>query len=129
MRSFISFPGKTGLGVFLWCFFFFTPAIVFSQSVIRGTITGRDGLPLGGATIKINNSSSTTLADSAGLFSLRANTGDVMEVSFVGYRTHKVVLGNETELNIATYHGNHKPGRGNISGVWNLKEKRYYGRC
>jgi len=100
MRSFISLPGKTGSGVFLWCFFFFIPTIVFSQSVIRGTITGRDGLPLGGATIKINNSNSTTIADSAGFFNLKANTGDVMEFSFVGYSARKVVLGNETQLNI-----------------------------
>lgn len=100
MRSFISLPGKPGLGVFLWCFFIFSPAIVFSQIAIRGKVTGSDGIPLGGATIKIN-SSGTTLADSTGFFSLSANTGDVMEVSFVGYLTNQVVLGNDTELNIA----------------------------
>jgi iron complex outermembrane receptor protein len=32
---------------------------------------------------------------------LKANTGSVIEISTIGYRTHHVVLGNETELNIS----------------------------
>src|SRR4026209_540922 len=85
---------------FSLCFLFFSGTI-FSQPVINGKITGRDGIALSGATIKVKATNIFTLADSIGRFTIKANPGDVIEFSFVGYHNRQHSLGNETELNIS----------------------------
>ena len=74
---------------------------VCSQPVIRGKITGKDGIILPGATVRINGTNNFTTSDSAGYFTLRASPGNVITISFIGYRERQIVLGNETELNIS----------------------------
>jgi TonB-linked SusC/RagA family outer membrane protein len=101
MGSITSFP-ESARSIFLlpWLLFYIVGS-VFSQPIIKGKITGRDGIALPGATIKINAANIFTIADSSGHFTLRANPGDAIEVSFVGYNDRQLVLGNETDLNIS----------------------------
>ena len=74
---------------------------VFSQTLIRGKITGRNGVILPGATIRTNGTNNLTTSDSTGYFILRASPGNVITISFIGYRERQIVLGDETELNIS----------------------------
>ncbi len=101
MGSISSFP-ESARSIFLlpWVLFFIVGS-VFSQPIIKGKITGRDGIALPGATIKINATNILTIADSSGHFTLRANPGDAIDVSFVGYNDRRLVLGNETDLDIS----------------------------
>src|SRR5688572_9908683 len=89
------------LSFLLLCILFFFSGSIFSQSFIKGKVTDKSGAALPGATIKVKATNIVAVADSTGYFILSAKPGDVMEVSFVGYADHRIVLKNETELNIS----------------------------
>ncbi len=78
--------------------FIFTAA--FSQTEITGTITGRQGEPLSGATISIKKTNTFSTSDTAGHFTIKAAPGAVIEFSFIGYGNRSVVLGKEAIVNI-----------------------------
>ena len=100
MRSIIPLHKLAIFLFFLLSFLIFINGNTFSQSLIKGRVTGRDGIALPAATIKVN-ATNITIADSSGHFTLNANPGEVIEVSFVGYYNRQIVLGNETDLNIS----------------------------
>ncbi|KAA9034452.1 SusC/RagA family TonB-linked outer membrane protein [Ginsengibacter hankyongi] len=74
---------------------------LFSQNTIRGKVTGSEGKPLVGATVTIGRGGKSTLTDTLGRFSIIAGPGNVMIISYVGYREQRIIPGNETELNIS----------------------------
>src|SRR5688572_12440397 len=100
MRSIFFLRTRRAILLFLGILFFINTT-VFSQSVIRGKVTGKDGIPLHGATIKIDATNNVTSSDSGGHFVFTAKPGDLIEFSFVGYIDYKTILRNETELNIS----------------------------
>lgn len=59
---------------------------------ITGTILSVDGAPLQGASVKVKGISGGTSSDEKGMFSIQAEPGAVLIISFVGYETveHKV---------------------------------------
>ena len=99
MRN-ISFEPYRLLLLLPW-FLFFIGSALFSQPIIRGKVSGRDGLALFGATVAVKETKNISTTDSSGLFIIRANPGNTIKFSFVGYHDYQLVLGNETELNIS----------------------------
>ena len=99
MRS-ISFE-RCRLSFFLLCVLLFFSGSVFSQQIIRGKITDKKNSPLVGATIEVKGTDNRTLADARGSFTINAKRGDIIRVSYVGYQTLEITMGNETELNIS----------------------------
>ena len=75
---------------------------VMKQTIMQGkevpkkrTITGvitdaNDGTPVVGATIKIKGQSAGTISGLDGDFSLSVTSKDVLQISFVGYKTKEV---------------------------------------
>ena len=80
--------------------------IVSAQSrSLSGTITDADGEPLIGATILVQGTSNGTVTDFDGKYSLDVNTGDILVVSFTGYTTQEVTVGDEEALDIVLQEG------------------------
>jgi len=67
---------------------------------ISGTVTGENGVPLSGASIKIKGTSLGTSTDTKGHFSITAEPGQVLIVSFVGYRTSQVKVTTTATLDL-----------------------------
>jgi len=55
------------------------------QQTVRGVVTGADGTPLAGATIKSSNSNKTTTTNEHGEFSIEATQGEKLTISYVGF--------------------------------------------
>jgi TonB-linked SusC/RagA family outer membrane protein len=70
------------------------------QKVLSGTITTTDGSPLPGVTVKIKNSDTGVISDFDGNFTISLNSGDVLEVSYIGFQTQEINVLNQTVLNI-----------------------------
>lgn len=51
-----------------------------------------DGTPLVGATIRINGTTSISATDTNGLFTIMANVGKLLRVSYVGYQTKELLI-------------------------------------
>jgi len=62
---------------------------------ITGKVTDTTGSPLQGATLKIKGSDKTALTNSDGLFSIVAQEGDEIEVSFIGYDPYSFKVKSE----------------------------------
>jgi len=83
----------------------FLAILVFSTSTmaqevtVTGTISDASG-PLPAVTIQVKGTSTGTVADFDGKFTISANKGDVLVFSFIGYKTQEITLGNQSNLNV-----------------------------
>ncbi len=88
---------KTLLGlVFLLC----TSAAMAQLTYYGEVIDAESGESLPGANVLIKGSETGTLSDINGSFSIQANKGDVLVISYVGFLDTEVVLGDKTSLRI-----------------------------
>ena len=68
---------------------------------ITGSVTGADdGAPLIGVTILIKGTSSGTVSDYDGNFSLNANQGDVLVFTYTGYQSRELTVGSQTNYQV-----------------------------
>ncbi|MGO1597118.1 MAG: SusC/RagA family TonB-linked outer membrane protein [Sphingobacterium sp.] len=68
------------------------------QNTVTGTVTGPDG-PIVGATVAVVGSSSSAATDEAGNFTITAEIGARLRVSFIGYESQEVpVTGNTVNV-------------------------------
>jgi len=70
-------------------------------ALIKGTISGSDGAPLPGASIIIKGTTKGAQTDQNGAFTINAQPGDVLVVSYVGYETREITVGNNSKLTIS----------------------------
>jgi len=73
----------------------------YAQQTITGTVKdATTGEPLPGATVVVQGTMVGAVTDIDGKFTIGAETGNTLVVSFVGYETQEVMLGGETSLEI-----------------------------
>lgn len=79
----------------------FVSTIAFSQEKsYNGVVNDEVGAPVAGANIIVKNSSKGTVSDFDGNFSITANVGDILVVTYLGYKDKEVTLGSETSITI-----------------------------
>ena len=75
--------------------------IAMAQSKITGKIVEVNGEPIIGATVKVKGSAIGTVSDLDGNFTVEAEKGSELEVSYIGYKTQAVkVTGNYLEIKL-----------------------------
>ena len=75
-----------------------TTSLAFAQNIVSGTIVDKDG-PLMGASVHVKGTTNGTITDMDGQYSLEANLGDELEISYVGYITQNLkVVGNTLDI-------------------------------
>ena len=94
-RKFLSRYCLIGIFQLVLCFGSFA-----QQKKITGIITGIGNLPLFGANVTVKSSNKSTITDSSGSFSITANNGDVLFISFIGYKSKELKITNQYELTI-----------------------------
>jgi len=85
------------------CFLVLCVTQVFAQNrTITGTVTAKeDGLPIPGATVKLKGTQAGTQTNTAGKFTLSVPDGATIVVSFVGYTTQQIAVGNQSAINVS----------------------------
>ncbi len=68
---------------------------------VRGTITDIAGEPIIGANILVQGTSSGTITDYDGNYTLQAPADGVLEISYIGYKPQSIPINNRTTINIA----------------------------
>jgi TonB-linked SusC/RagA family outer membrane protein len=71
-----------------------------TQKVISGTILDENGQPVPGVGVRNVTSSKGAVTDANGKFSIEANVGDVIRISYIGYLTQNITIGTQNALNI-----------------------------
>lgn len=86
---------------FLVLTFLLIGTMVFAQKAnIEGTVKSRNGETLPGTTILVKGTTNGTLTDEKGHFTLQAEARDILSVSFIGFETLEVAVGNQKVISI-----------------------------
>ena len=75
---------------------------LLQQSKITGVVTsGKDKQPIPGVTIRVKGTTTGTISDLDGKFTIDVPNGDaVLVFTFIGYKTSEVVVGNQKEIKV-----------------------------
>jgi TonB-linked SusC/RagA family outer membrane protein len=85
------------------CFMAFGASMAFGQQQARritGTVTDTEGEALIGASVTVQGTSSGAVTDLEGQFAVTAKSGDVLTVSYLGYVTQTVTVGDQSDYRI-----------------------------
>jgi len=85
---------KTSLRLLALLFGMFLSLGAYAQNVIQGHVKDASGEPVIGATVRVAGQQGGVITDFDGNFSIKANAGDKLSVSFVGYKSQEVVAKN-----------------------------------
>ncbi len=92
------------VSLFTMILFFTLQLSVFAQqTVISGQVLDENEVPLPGASVVVKGTTQGAVTDSEGKFSLTLNVTPetVLRISFIGYATQEITLGNQTQLTVA----------------------------
>lgn len=67
---------------------------------IEGVVSDNSGNPLPGVTVIVKDTSNGTTTDFDGKFNLTATTGDSIVLSYVGFKTKEIEVGNSNSYNV-----------------------------
>ncbi len=70
------------------------------EKTVSGTVSG-DGTSLPGAAVVVKGTKNGTTTDFDGNFTIKVKQGDVLEISYVGYKTRNVTVGASNRINVA----------------------------
>ena len=82
-------------------FFILSGVLGFAQNTVSGTVSDSEGLPLPGATVVVQGTSTGVTSDFDGNYSIAASQGDVLVFSFVGYENQAVTVGSSSTIDVA----------------------------
>lgn len=75
-------------------------SVLQAQNLVTGTITDEGGSALPGVSILVKGTSTGTTTDNDGKFSVSAPQDAVLVVSFIGYATQEIAVGNRTSIDL-----------------------------
>ena len=88
---------------------------------ITGTVSDSQG-PIIGATVKVKGSSAGAITDIDGNFVLNAPANATIEVSYIGYITRAIKLGNENNIKVTLAEDNHSLQEVVVVGYGTMKK-------
>lgn len=71
-----------------------------AQQTVSGVVVDASGVSIPGANIVVQGTTTGAVTDFDGNFSIAASSGDVLEVSFIGYVTQSISVTNQSNLRV-----------------------------
>ena len=89
-------------GLFLLLFGLFLTPSVFAQKTVTGTIKGADGQGIPSASVVIKGTTTGTVSDLDGNFSLNVpDNNAILVISSLGMTSKEMIVGNQTSFNVS----------------------------
>ncbi|MDO6761358.1 TonB-dependent receptor [Tamlana sp. 2_MG-2023] len=80
---------------------FFAPAFVLAQSTVTGMVSETDtNIPIAGVNIIVKGTTTGTVTDFDGNFSLSVSQGNVLQFSYLGFVTQEITYSGQAPLNV-----------------------------
>ena len=98
-----------------------------AQKQITGTIVDADGNSVPSATVTVAETKEATTTNAQGRFSIKAATGQHLEISSVGYLNYSVSIGEKTEFNITLRSSSKELNEVVVTALGIKREKRSLG--
>jgi TonB-linked SusC/RagA family outer membrane protein len=90
--------------IFLIVMVIFTAQVTLAQEkAIKGLVSDAQGVPLPSANVVVKGGSASTSTDFDGSFTIQAKTGAVLEISYIGYETKTVNVGDSETVKVVMY--------------------------
>ncbi len=86
---------------FITTLFLFSSLVLFGQGGISGVVLDENGGPLPGANVVIENTSTGVSTDFDGNFTINANSGAVLVISYIGYTSEYITVGNQDSITVS----------------------------
>ncbi len=86
---------------FITTLFLFSSLVLFGQGGISGVVLDENGGPLPGANVVIENTSTGVSTDFDGNFTINAGSGDVLVISYIGYTSEYITVGNQDSITVS----------------------------
>ncbi len=96
-------------------------------ATIRGRVTGTDGNPLAGVSVQVKGTTRGTSTNGQGDFSIEANKGDVLVISYIGYDAREITIGDDQSLTISLTLSNQEMNEVVVTALGIKKETRRLG--
>ena len=92
----------TGAAWILVCLFWATGNLLWAtpQQTVSGTVTDAQDNPIPGVSIRLLHSNTGTQTDMQGAFRIQAQPSDSLSISYLGFRTLQLPVGNQTTFTI-----------------------------
>ncbi|WP_162417489.1 SusC/RagA family TonB-linked outer membrane protein [Cyclobacterium roseum] len=74
--------------------------VEYEEITISGTVSDENGEPMPGATITVEGTSTGTVSDIDGDFSIDVDEGAVLVVSFIGYQSRRITVSNQSQIDV-----------------------------
>lgn len=71
---------------------------MFAQNMVKGTVVDETDLPMIGATVMIKGAAGGTITDFDGNFTISVKKGQVIAISYIGYKTQEVKYTNQQKI-------------------------------
>ena len=81
--------------------FLFFSLLSVGQNSLTGVVSDENGVPLPGANVVIDGTSTGVSTDFDGNFEITASQGQVLAISFIGYTTQYITVSGQSNLNIS----------------------------
>jgi TonB-linked SusC/RagA family outer membrane protein len=91
---------KTKLNGILTLLLALVVQVAFAQQTVTGKVTDPSGEAIFGATIQVEGTQTFTTTDFDGNFSIAASPENVIVISYTGYDTMKIPVGDQTTINV-----------------------------
>ncbi len=102
--------------------------ITFAQDKgINGKVTDETGEPLPGVNIIVKGQKSGTATDFDGNYNIKANTGDVLVFSYVGYKTVERKVGSSNTINVKMTESSQRLNQVVVTALGIKKEEKSLG--
>jgi TonB-linked SusC/RagA family outer membrane protein len=114
------------LGMLLCCLL--SSLGVTAQTKYHGKVIGSDDkLPVIGASVRVKGTSTGTVTDTNGDFTLSLKEGDVITISYIGYQPTDLTVGTNTSLSITLRAGNNSLNEVVVTGYGSQRKKDLVG--
>lgn len=70
-----------------------------AQNQIKGVVVDETDTPLIGATVLVKGSTNGTVTDLDGVFNIKAKKGDVLTISYIGYKNQEIKVNEQKSIN------------------------------
>ena len=93
------------------------------KKIISGTILDAAGIPVIGANVIVKGTTNGTITDMDGKFSLEVTADAVLEISYIGYSTQTILVGNQTNFNVTLQENSETLDELVVVGYGTMKKK------
>ncbi|MDQ6813840.1 MAG: TonB-dependent receptor plug domain-containing protein, partial [Bacteroidota bacterium] len=80
--------------------------LIAQQRAISGTVVAGTGEPLEGVTVSNAKTNKSTVTNTAGAFSIQASTGEILNFTYIGYASSRVVVSASNNIRVSLRAGN-----------------------